>query len=131
MGNVSFNIGKSTRIGKRYRRWFILSAVFGKLFRNHLQCENNCSPIAPTTEEHSKYFVNFTYTSTPTIRIAWLIFLCDFRRDIVNVSEVAVIRIYHGQSETVLYKQTPAIQWFEIISKSIEFRKQICFIKCH
>ncbi|KAG4067013.1 hypothetical protein HA402_000004 [Bradysia odoriphaga] len=34
-------------------------------------------------------------------------------RNIVNVSDVAVIRIYHGQPETWLYKQAPAVQWYD------------------
>lgn len=38
------------------------------------------------------------------------------RSGVKNVSEIALVRIYLGQTDTWLYKQTVSTKWFEIIS---------------
>lgn len=79
------------------------------------------------------FVLGFIFESDVSVFHVWF----PFRHDIANISDVAVIRIYHGQPETWLYKQTPAIQWFEIISKSslctlsLPKKKKFCFTICH
>lgn len=38
------------------------------------------------------------------------------RSGIENVSDIALVRIYLGKTDTLLYRQTVSVKWFEIIS---------------
>lgn len=46
----------------------------------------------------------------------FILFAC-FRSGIEDVSDLSLIRIFFGQPETWLYKQTVAVQWFELVCK--------------